>query len=1007
MGAGSHITRRRGAGVVDRLRRCAVCLLAVTGLAVSALMILTVPNESPAAAAGAPGSWQLDKSFAQTTGPLSAISCPTASECIAVGVVSSAKDVIEETTNGGATWTAQNVPAGTGVLYGISCPTATNCMAVGSTNTQGGVPIDIVTTNGGSSWTLNTIPGVLHQLYAVSCPSTTICTAVDGGAALMTSNAGATWSLVGLPADNESLDSISCPSTSTCVAGGAASQGGSCRPFPGCPQVPFYTWTTDGGSSWSESGGGSSGSLNGGTITSVSCPTTTQCMVAGDQGAVFSSTQAFAFGVALSGSCTIVTGCNEEGGLSSMTVISGVSCPSIATCGAVGDGQIATPNATGWTTQIAPIATVDAVSCGSVSNCMAAGATAGFGSAVTNSTDGGTSWATSFVAPYGVDDLDAVSCPSPSVCTAGGTAEGGLLNGAALGPGVVVNSTDGGATWIPQALPAGVATLSSISCASTSVCEALGSTSTGNPAIVGTTNGGSTWQSQSVPSGFAANGQLSCGSASDCTAVNGGGLFGTTDGGSTWASETAPAGVGLESVSCPSATTCTAVGFNGSSPAIVTTSDGGTTWNSQAAPSGSFTLLSVDCPSTTACVAMGQIVNQSFPIVSTSDAGATWTMTGAIAESSSIYQLSALACTSVMACSVVGEATVNDGPGIVEATTDGGATWASESAPRASLEFKGISCPAAGACMAVGDGTYTSGAVIIGQAPTTYVGIPANGATLSGSASLDAAASSPEGMGTVRFEVSGGSLSDQVVATATPTIYGWLASWNTTTVPNGSYSLQSVATDADGTTVTSAPINVTVANAPPSSAVLTPSNGATQSGPTQYLDAGAATNVTSVSFELSGGSLSDHVIATATPTIYGWLAAWNTTTVPNGTYSLQSVASYAGGVTGTSAPITITVNNPAPATSVLIPSNGATQSGSRAVLDATASSNIATVSFELSGGSISGEQVIAKGTLTSYGWLAVWDTTSVPDGTYSVRSVAAYASGMSTASAPITLTVNN
>ena len=51
------------------------------------------------------------------------------------------------------------------------------------------------------------------------------------------------------------------------------------------------------------------------------------------------------------------------------------------------------------------------------------------------------------------------------------------------------------------------------------------------------------------------------------------------------------------------------------------------------------------------------------------------------------------------------------------------------------------------------------------------------------------------------------------------------------------------------------------------------------------------------------------MIATATPTIYGWLAAWNTTTVPNGTYTLQSVASYQGGVSGTSPGITVIVSN--------------------------------------------------------------------------------------------------
>ena len=189
--------------------------------------------------------------------------------------------------------------------------------------------------------------------------------------------------------------------------------------------------------------------------------------------------------------------------------------------------------------------------------------------------------------------------------------------------------------------------------------------------------------------------------------------------------------------------------------------------------------------------------------------------------------------------------------------------------------------------------------------------------------------------------------------------------------------------------------------------MLVPSSGATQSGVTQYLDAGASANVTSVSFELSGGSLSEQVVAKATPTIYGWLAAWNTTTVPNGTYNLQSVAAYAGGVEGTSAPISLTVNNPPPTTSVLIPSTGAKQSGSGALLDASASSNVATVSFELHGGSISGQQLIAKGTLTQYGWLAQWNTSTVPDGTYSLASVAAYASGVSTTSTAITITVNN
>jgi YVTN family beta-propeller protein len=97
---------------------------------------------------------------------------------------------------------------------------------------------------------------------------------------------------------------------------------------------------------------------------------------------------------------------------------------------------------------------------------------------------------------------------------------------------------------------------------------------------------------------------------------------------------------------------------------------------------------------------------------------------------------------------------------------------------------------------------------------------------------------------------------------------------------------------------------------PPATTVLIPSTGATQSGRTALLDASASTNVTSVKFEVSGGTITDQVVATGTPTLYGWLTQWNTYTVPNGSYSLQSVACYSGGNCGTSSPVTVDVFNP-------------------------------------------------------------------------------------------------
>ncbi len=290
----------------------------------------------------------------------------------------------------------------------------------------------------------------------------------------------------------------------------------------------------------------------------------------------------------------------------------------------------------------------------------------------------------------------------------------------------------------------------------------------------------------------------------------------------------------------------------------------------------------------------------------------------------------------------------------------------------------------------------------------TRVVLPTDGATLTGRPFLDALAGNAAGVTKVLFELSGGTLSDQVIATATPTLYGWLAQWNSATVPNGTYSLQSVATDAANNTDTSTPISVTVSNPPASTAVLIPSGGASVSGASSLLDASASSpaGLASVTFELSGGTLSDRVIGTATPTLYGWLAQWDTTKVPNGGYTLQSVVTDKLGLATTSAVVSVVVANAAPTTTVLIPSNGATQSGRGALLDASASSDVTQVNYELSGGpSNLADQVIASGLATSYGWLAQWDTTKVPDGTYSLQSVASYAGGVSGTSPLITITV--
>jgi len=163
---------------------------------------------------------------------------------------------------------------------------------------------------------------------------------------------------------------------------------------------------------------------------------------------------------------------------------------------------------------------------------------------------------------------------------------------------------------------------------------------------------------------------------------------------------------------------------------------------------------------------------------------------------------------------------------------------------------------------------------------------------------------------------------------------------------------------------------------PPSTTVTIPTNDYSVSGVSQLLDAAASPAASRVQYEITGGTLSDSVIATAIPTYYGWLAQWNTTRVANGTYSLQSVASFSGGGSATSAPVTIIVNNQPPNSVVVIPASGADAGNDNQpiLLDAVASPGVTSVSIwtNLGRGWESN-----SATPTIYGWIAYTPTVNL------------------------------
>lgn len=93
-----------------------------------------------------------------------------------------------------------------------------------------------------------------------------------------------------------------------------------------------------------------------------------------------------------------------------------------------------------------------------------------------------------------------------------------------------------------------------------------------------------------------------------------------------------------------------------------------------------------------------------------------------------------------------------------------------------------------------------------------------------------------------------------------------------------------------------------------------------------------------------------------------------------------------------------------PTTAVLLPSNGASLTGSQN-LDASAS-NATSVKFLLFGGTYGyAAPVLCTAIPTYYGWLCNWNTTTVPNGSYGLVSEASSAAG--NAFSGISITVNN
>jgi hypothetical protein len=265
-----------------------------------------------------------------------AVSCPTTTDCTAVG--SGSRGTMAERWKG-TTWTVQPTPnpmGGHGTLYAVSCSSARACTAVGLYFTKSGGNAPIVERWNGEAWAIQPTPSAhgssLSELLGVSCASASVCVAVgdyvnDSGIDLTLVERwnGATWVIQPTPNPSgtqiASLDAVSCSSATSCTAVGS---------YDTTPSVDLTLAEHWNGTSWvlQHTPNPSGGTFN--MLRAVSCPSASACTAGGS---FFNGSSSLTLAEGWIGGSWVIQP-------TSTTPVnagfSGVSCPSTTMCTAVG-----------------------------------------------------------------------------------------------------------------------------------------------------------------------------------------------------------------------------------------------------------------------------------------------------------------------------------------------------------------------------------------------------------------------------------------------------------------------------------------------------------------------------------------------------------------------------------------------------------------------------------------------------------------------------------------------
>jgi photosystem II stability/assembly factor-like uncharacterized protein len=357
-----------------------------------------------------------------------------------------------------------------------------------------------------------------------------------------------------------------------------------------------------------------------------------------------------------------------------------------------------------------------------------------------------------------------LTCPTAATCYVEGDSATSPSGPADMNSFYV--STDGAQTWSVLPVPGGVTFTSALSCASAADCAAGGLYYGHQPVYLTTSSGGHSWAVTPLPASVGQIQNLDCETATACRGLasvsgqsmspgfeglmSGMNFVVTSDGGTRFTVVQFPKGESIQSVTCPTASHCVAVGLYSKvnlqggpdldHGVLLTSDDGGMTWQQRAWPDGygPGVFPDVTCVDASHCAMIG-FVERNGTVISpgigytsgkdavqytviafSSDGGATW-KASTFPRTIPYPMMDTLTCPTWQTCYAAGSDlieqrignTLNAGSSVVAITHDAGRTWqrvtfavpANVPGGMQGDSFKDIGqiqCPQPDACVAIG-----------------------------------------------------------------------------------------------------------------------------------------------------------------------------------------------------------------------------------------------------------------------------------------------------------------